>query len=109
MPKILVLLLLPTLLFASMQLECKVFNGAWKAITRGAEPHPDECFAEKESMAAFTKKLDEVWVLDSEKYYHCSFDAPNMDYKCVVDGVDTASIVPSHIVNTYYKLNKFLQ
>lgn len=108
MPKILVLLFLPTLLFASMQLECKVFNGAWKAITRGAEPTPEECYAEKESMAAFSKKLDEIWVLDSDKYYHCQFNAPGMDYTCVVNGVDTASIVPSHIVNTYYNLKKFL-
>jgi len=104
MRKILFLLFLPTLLFASMRLECKVFNGAWKAITRGSVSYPDECYAEKESMAAFSSKLDQVWVLDAEKYYYCEFNAPYMNYICVVNGSDSTSIVPNHIINTYYSL-----
>ena len=108
MRKILLFLFLPTLIFASMELECKVFNGAWVAIANGKSPTPDECYAEKASMAGFTKTLDQAWVLDSDKYYHCVFRTPQKDYRCAVNGKDTVSITAGQIVNTYVTIKKFL-
>lgn len=109
MRNIIILLFLPTALLASMQIECKVFGGAWKEITKQAVPHPYECYAEQGSMAAFSRKLDEVWILDANKSYHCVFNPSGMDYTCAIDGKDTVSVLPSRIVNGYYQLKKFLQ
>ena len=108
MRKFLLVLLLPTLIFASMKLECGVFAGAWESVTKQKIEPPAECFAETKSMAAFSKNLDRAWILDSDKYIFCEFSAPNMNYSCIVNSADTTSIVPSYIVNTYYNLKKFL-
>lgn len=105
----LILILLPILALASIQLECKVFSGVWVSITKDAPIEPYECYGEKNSMAAFSKNLDEAWVLDTEKFYHCTFQAPKNNYQCVVANKDTVEIQPSHIVNTYFNLKKFLQ
>jgi hypothetical protein len=95
--------------YASMALDCAVFDGVWSAVAREAGPKAYECYAEPDGMLGFSKRLDSVWIIGSDKFYACTFRAPELDYFCVVDSKDTASVEPRHILDAYFNVKKNLQ
>lgn len=102
-------LLLSVGVYASMALDCAVFDGVWSAVAREAGPSAYECYAEPDGMLGFSKRLDSVWIIGSDKFYACTFRSPERDYFCVVNGNDTASVEPRHILDAYFNVKKNLQ